>query len=244
MNKSLKTILNHHFMEIKGVKHWLLCLLIWYPVVVFAQGHTAQREQQKVLGKTFDGYRATIEADKEKVEKEWIKYLKEFGKVEKSKKMVLLKNAIIFNAISSATIHSQLVQEGKNTRIWWGRSLEEDAGAKATDQDLERLLSEFVLLYLRNEVQNQINEAERAVSFTSKNHQKLLREKSDLENKIERNQQERERLAQEIIDLEAKSVDLKSQLETNGKNLEQTEKDLEKIKEVLETYKLKLLNIR
>lgn len=199
------------------------------------------KEIQNVLEKDMEGFSASLNADKAKVEDQWLKYLKTFGKVNKKNSVVNLSAIVMGGFSPSENIHSTIKGNSASCKIWWGIEKEDDS--EAYQEKLKFLnirLTYFVYQFMQQELQEQLKESERAAKYTGKTYQDLINENNKLEKDIFKISKRKQKLEQKILELDNLAEELTLQTEINKVKKEKAYEDLEKINKVLESNKQKL----
>jgi hypothetical protein len=192
------------------------------------------------------GLSVVIALDDDEVEDEWKKQLKNYGKVESSKGVYTVAVANIPSVSSSPCRVTSIVKSsGKGSQVWWTIDLGNQmlTSNSSASKAAEKILHDFAVLCYRDDITNQIKEAEKALANSVKTQEKEVKEGQDLVKDVEKNKQDKIALEQKIIQ--------------NGKDLEQLQKDIaqnktdqgsaaadvEKMKKAVEVVKSKLTTI-
>ena len=189
------------------------------------------------------GLSVIIELDNKKIEKAWEKQLKSYGKVDNSKGVYRIPLANISSISSSPCVVTSVVKSsGKGTQIWWAIDLGTNhvssgsAGYKAA----EKILNDFAIQAYRDDVNEQIVEAERALASTVKSQEKEVKEGESLVRDVEKNKQEKLDLEKELKENGEELVQLQKDIEQNKKDQTAAAQEVEKMKKALEMVKAKL----
>ncbi|MDN4165889.1 hypothetical protein QWY31_10270 [Cytophagales bacterium LB-30] len=212
-----------------------------------AQKVSVQPDQQRVAEKKLQGYSVTLEAKKDKVEPVLLSYLKDKGRVENKKTYLHLREHSFGNLLAvPQSLYAQASSKGLQTVVFFGidSSAIDPANWELARKELERYTYDFGITYYRDEVQKQINEAERATEYTSKNYQKLINEGNSLSKQLENAKAEKEKLEKALIANVALQEELANKQIINKAAQDSTYVDLEKMKTVLEMHKKKLGDIQ
>jgi chromosome segregation ATPase len=110
--------------------------------------------------------------------------------------------------------------------------------------EISGMLYTYVLDYKKSLVLNDIQNAERAAAFTSRQHQRLLQNLENLTLRLLDAENEKRRLEESVKTMELEIEVLKQRIENNKADQEKTYEELEQIRKVLEMHKerLKKLN--
>lgn len=191
------------------------------------------------------GMSTLIELDNKKVEKAWEKQLKSYGKVTSSKGTYTIPVANVPGVSSQPCIVTSVVKtSGKGTLIWWsidmGKEHVTSSGSPSAYKAAEKILNDFALQCYRDDVNEQIEEAEKALSSAVKAQEKEVKEGEGLVRDVERNKQEKATLEQKLKQNGEDLIRLQSNIEQNKKDQAAAGQDVEKMKKALEVVKAKL----
>lgn len=197
-------------------KYIVIFFLLLSVNVVNAQKIKIQESSEIVEGLSRTGMFVLLELDKKEVEKAWIKYLKQYGKPETGKGLVLVQAADM-KAISSypSRVISMVEVAHTGSRVWWAIDMGSKFVTKESEAEYkgaEKMLYEFALNAYRDDVNRQIIDAEGALESATKIHEKEVNEgitlqekidnnkvqKQDQENKLQINKEDYARLNREI----------------------------------------------
>jgi len=231
------------------MKVTLLLLTFFLPFSFGLAQEIAVREQNKTLeGTEYRGYIGTVSGSLDVHRDLWLKQVKNKGKVRKKNSVYQIED-LVFSQITEKLMSgfTQILQEKDTTvSIWLGvdvASLEEGEDAKVLDE-IKGMIYNYILDYRKSLVLKDIQDAERAASFTSRKHQRLIQDLETLQINLLDSENERKRLEESIKTIEFEIQVLKQKIENNKTDQETTYQDLEKIRKVLEMHKerLKKLN--
>jgi hypothetical protein len=194
------------------------------------------------------GLSLLIELDDKMVERLWEKQLKNYGKVNSSKGIYSISPASIATISSQPCIVTSLVKSsGKGTIVWWaidmGKEHVTSSGSPSAYKAAEKILNDFALQCYREDINEQIEEAEKAVSDAVKAQEKQVKEGESLLRSVDRNKQEKANLEQKLKDNAAELVKLQQDIEQNKKDQAVAAQDVEKMKKALEAVKAKLAQV-
>jgi hypothetical protein len=198
--------------------------------------------------KSLKGYVVCLELDIKSVEKSWSRYMKSFGKFESSEKQSLEGYNLVLSSISSDAVdmYTKITVSPRCVQVFMGASR---AGSmlelpEGQSENVKKMLYDFAVEQYRQDLINQISEAERVVSLAVKAHDKRANEGSSLKNKIVRNKKEKLRL---LSDLDRNADDLKKLRQDSTQNQAEQETALEeisKVRKIAEEKKLKLGQVK
>jgi hypothetical protein len=189
------------------------------------------------------GLSTIIELDNKKVEKAWEKQLKTYGKVDYSKGVYRIPVANIPSVSSSPCVVTSIVKStGKGTMVWWSIDLGKDhvSPGSSAYKAAEKILNEFALQAYRDDINDQIQEAEKALANSVKAQEKQVKEGENLVRSVEKNKQEKANLERKLKENADELVQLQKDIEQNKKDQAAAAQDVEKMKKALEAVKNKL----
>lgn len=194
------------------------------------------------------GMSTIIELDKKNVEKLWEKQLKTYGKVESSKGVYTIPVAKIPSVSSSPCIVTSVVKSsGKGTQIWWSIDLGTKHVTASTSPSeyraAEKILYDFAISAYRDDINQQLQEAEKAVASAVKSQEKEVKEGEGLVKDVERNKQDKLNLEQKLKENGEDLIKLQKDIEQNKKDQAAAAQDVEKMKKAMEIVKQKLASI-
>ncbi|MEY3451017.1 MAG: hypothetical protein RL711_842, partial [Bacteroidota bacterium] len=186
----------------------------------FAQKVMVTEHEETIDNVTRKGMSTIILLEQEITEKSWLKKLKEFGKVESSKNIYTVAIANI-SGISSTPVNiiSTITQSDKGSKVFW--SIEMGKAYVSTKDDpakystAEKILHDFAVMVYREDINDQIKDAEKVLSQTVKVQDKKVRLGGDLVNKVERNKQQKLNLEQKLRDNADELIQLQKDIEQN-----------------------------
>jgi hypothetical protein len=169
---------------------------------VHAQKIKIQEFSEKIDNISRPGMEVVLELDKKEVEKSWIKYLKNYGKPSSAAGIIVVQAAEM-KAISDypCRVFSRVDISHKGSRIWWAIDLGAQFVSKETEaqyKGAEKMLYEFVVSAYREDVNNQIKDAEGALLSATKIQEKEVEEGTDLQEKINDNATEKKELGTKL----------------------------------------------
>jgi len=165
------------------------------------------------------GLYTLIDLDAKYIEKAWERHLKNYGRMETSKGIYSIPAANIRDVSSSTcNIFSTVQSTSKGAKVWWaidmGNSYASSASNNRAYKAAEKILYDFALAAYKTDVNEQINDAEKALGAAVRNREKQQKHGEHLKKSVERNKEEK--------------IELEKKLQTNKDNLVQLEKDIEK----------------
>ncbi len=221
-------------------------MVIAFPT--FAQKVMVTEHDETIDNVTRKGMSTIILLEQEITEKSWLKKLKEFGKVESQKNNYTVEIANI-SGISSTPVRiiSTISQSDKGSKVFW--SIEMGKAYVSTKDDpakytiAEKILHDFAVMVYREDINDQIKDAEKVLSQTVKTQDKKVRIGSDLVNKVERNKQQKLTLEQKLRDNADELLQLQKDIEQNKLDQAASVVEVGKVKNAVEAVKAKLLKV-
>ncbi len=219
----------------------ILILAVTVAQITFGQVVTINPVEREVDKVPHKGMGVSIELDKKFVEKEWKKKIKEFGGKSSTLKGVTVIEGASISEISSGPIRILTKVEGGKgtTEVWWVLDLGTEYVVSGSSHwsAAKKALHDFGVQCYREDINDQISEAEKEYESTVKNLEKEEKEGVHLTEKVASNKSQIEKLKEENLRLEKEK-------EQNKKDQEQLKKDAETMKGKVETTKAKLDKVR
>ena len=214
----------------------------------FAQKVVVTEHDETIDNVTRKGMSTIILLEQEITEKSWLKKLKEFGKVASQKNIYTVEMANI-SGISSTPVNiiSTITQSDKGSKVFW--SIEMGKAYVSTKDDpakysiAEKILHDFAVMVYREDINDQIKDAEKVLSQTVKVQDKKVRLGGDLVNKVERNKQQKLNLEQKLRDNADELIQLQKDIEQNKLDQAASVIEVGKVKNAVEAVKAKLLKV-
>lgn len=190
-----------------------------------------------------EGLSIVLELDKKFVKKKWEKHIKNYGKVE-SKKDFMTVNVAQISAISSNPVKllSAVESSGKGTMVWMAIDMGSEfvvEGGKGYSS-AENILKEFAKACYREDIQDQVEEAQKAFESASKKESKVIKEGDKLSNSLESNGKEKIKLENDLQDNAKEKVQLEKDISQNEKDKNAAKEEAEKMKKALEIKQTEL----
>lgn len=228
-------------------------IIILFLTGLFIQNVYSQKIKIVEASETIDkvsksGLYTVVDLDSKNVEKAWERHLKTFGKLESSKGILIVPVAKISEISSQNCVVNSKVQSTSNgAKIWWSIDM---GNAYATPESnnraykaAEKILYDFVVNCYKEDVNEQIKDAEKALSTASKNQEKEMKEGDQLVKNVERNKQQKEKLQQALEENAKELEQLKRDIEQNKVDQKSASENVEKMKKAVEVVKEKLSHI-
>ncbi len=208
----------------------------------FPQKITINTQTKRVEGHNYRGYESDIRGDYEDIKSNWLKLLRKKAKLKTRRNHYQIDELALLNMGMVVTGFSKISSNDSTVNIWLALNPEEilEDTVELVNNELESLLYNFTFEHYKSGIQKQINDAERAATFTSRKHQQLIQEAKSMDIKLLDVQNEKKKLEESLISIELELQVLLQRIENNKTDQETAYKDLEEIKKVLEGYKEKL----
>lgn len=225
-----------------------LVLFLFALKLATAQKVTVNETTEIVEKISRTGLSTVIALDQKKVQKAWEKQLKNYGKITESKGIYTIPVANIPSISSTPCRVTSIVKSsGKGTMVWWAIDLGDEHVNSSSNSHAykaaEKILSDFSMQCYREDVNDQIEEAEKALQNSVKTQEKKVKEGENLVRDVEKNKQEKINLEQKLKQNGEDLVQLQKDIETNKKDQAAATADVEKMKKALEVVKQKLNQI-
>lgn len=190
-----------------------------------------------------EGLSTVLELDKKFVKKKWEKFIKEYGKVE-SKKNLMLVNVAQINAISSnpVKLSSAVESSGKGTMVWMAIDMGTEyvvAGGKGYAA-AENILKDFAKSCYKADVVEQLEEAQKAFDAASKKESKVIKEGEKLSSDLESNAKQKIKLENDIQNNAKEKVQLEKDISQNTKDQSSAKQEVGKMQKALDIKKAEL----
>lgn len=229
------------------VKTILTTVLFCTQFLVLAQKVTVNEASEKIGDTPRTGMSITLKLSQKMVEHGWEKFLKDHGKYE-SKKNEYTQPVGEYKEIAATpirTLSKVLTSKDGSVTVFWAIDVGNEYLSKKSNKwdAAEKLLHDFGVAMYIQDVNQQVKEAEEAVSDASKKQEKKIREGENLVKKVENNKEEKAKLEQKLKDNAQELIDLQKAQEQNKLDQAEAAKDVEKMKKAVEATKQKLKNI-
>ena len=225
-------------------RFYLIPIILLIVLPSTAQKIETNSKTQRVQGKNIPGFSVRIAHDKfEEVQDFWFERLKENGKLRK-RRNYYQADEVNFSSLSvvNLTLFTRLNTKDSIVTVWAGANNKDLAeyDQEPVNKEVDAFLRQFARDFYRDRMQKKIEESERAVTFTSKKHQRLLQDAKNLALQLSDIEVEQKRLEETLEKIKLEHAVLLQKIEDNKSDTEATYQDLEMIKKVLEDYKSQL----
>lgn len=211
----------------------------------FAQKVDVISLDQKIERIPRAGIATYIELDKRGVESLWKKNLKQYGKVEKEKGVYYVNFAKINEISNTVRILSKVESTSQGTMIWFSIDNGERYIKKGeTNYKIaEKILYDFGIMAYRDDVMDQVKDAEKAHAKAIRNQEKTVKKGENLSNSLRKNGEEKVRLENALVKNAENKKELEQNIEQNKADQKKAYKDVEQMQNSLDAVKEKLNHI-
>ena len=236
--------------RMKAVAAILLLALWGMATTGWAQRSAVTQTEEEISGVTRQGQRIMLQLDSKVVEKAWENFLKEktggavkgpsFLPLSKTPKGVYTVENARLDTISSnpMRIVSKVDGTKDGTMVWWSMDLGNAyLSQENTAQEWERseaMLQQFARNLYRQDVQQQIADAEKALAYSQSEADKVVKQAEDLKNKIAKNQQKKQELEAALVTNAKDLEQLNRDVETNAKQQEAAQQSVSNMRQAVE----------
>lgn len=203
-------------------------------------------ETHTVLGVPIDGNEIAIPFSEKFTREAWLDYTKDKGKPETTQGHLGYEGDLWKPSYSGKLLFfAQLKGDDNTTTLWTG--LDPQGVPKAEYDRLQKEVTkytyDFYIKIRKDAVQKEIDEAEQATAYLSKEFEKLKRDERRTERKYTSTNEKIVSYEQELVSLRSDSAQYLNHLNTLEVKIDSAYKELEKVKQVIELKKQKLESI-
>ena len=225
----------------------LLGILTSLAISTQAQNVYVSEKTEDIKGNDCFGQETLLNLESKAVTKDWGKKLREYGKVTKEKNIYKLVNATIPTiSAKPVDIISFIDQNETGTRIWYAVKLSTDSlyDQYISKPGCERFLHDFGVELYVNDVNRQIEEAEKELQMAEKFHERQIKEGDRLESQKERIRVEKIRLQDAFISNKSDSIVNVRDIEQNRADQEYSQNQVNEMIKQVDLVKDKLNHIK
>ncbi|MGV3538763.1 MAG: DNA repair ATPase [Rufibacter sp.] len=241
------------------VKAALLLLMFWgMASTAWAQRSVVDEAEVEINGITRKGQRIMIQLDSKLVEKAWASYLREKSggtvkgpsilptpKAQATKGIYTVEKAKIDTITSNPMrIMSKVEGTEQGTMVWWALDLGNAyLSKKETQKEWERgeaMLQQFARNVYKQDVQNQISDAEKVLLNSQSEADRVVRQAQEIQDRIAKNQLKKQELEAALVANAQELEQLNRDVETNLKQQEAAKKEVENMRQAVEIVKAKM----
>lgn len=186
----------------------------------FAQTVTVQKQTAKIKGVQAKGFELALEGKKEAAASAWSKFLKDIGKVKTINEYQTVTEpvvgAIVYN---TGVLYATLQSTDTKSTVWIGLIDTEWQvnDIEIVNKELEKMVYSFGVKFYRDQIQLQIDEAQKAVEAVERKAQRLQVENKNLNNRLANNEQQKVQLEKALKENELEHLVLQQKI-LNNKN--------------------------
>ena len=205
--------------------------------LVLSQTIAVKQDRNRIGTEKWDGHSCEVAGSEDDIEGKWYKYLRTIGRMREEGNYLLVSEGDL-DAFPEQYIEvfSKLTPSDSSTIIWIGTNgaIYAEDSTTMINGGLKDFLYEFVLDYYQDKAQDRIDEAQRAVDFTVRKHQKLMNEEVELNKDLEATKAEIVRLQQLIESNTLQEEVIKQKIIDNSAEQDTTQLDIERLKKIVE----------
>lgn len=206
-----------------------------------AQTVTVQKQTEKIRSEQADGFATALMGKKDAVASAWNKFLKDIGKskVTGGEYQPINDPVVGGTVYTGAILYCVLKGDEEKTNVWLGLLPAEWKvnDIEIVNKELEQMIYRFGVQFYRDQIQLQIDEAQRAVDAVEKQTQRLISENKTLNNRLGNNEQQKIQLEKSLKENELENLVLKQKLVNNKKSQDSVAEATVQIKKVVELHK-------
>lgn len=217
----------------------LICLCI--NTAAFAQlTVVVKSKSEKVNGTSADGYASELVGKKEDIASAWGKFLKDIGKAKNPGGTITITEPVVGATVyEKGILYATVEGNEEKATVWLGLNKEEWTvnDIEIVNKELEKLVYRFGVKFYRDQIQKEIDEAQRASDAVDKQKQRLLNQNKDLVNKLANNEQQKIQLEKSLETNKLDHFVLLQKIENNKKSQDSVANAGVQIKKVVEVHK-------
>lgn len=233
---------------------FLLFVSLCLSTLCLAQQFQVSESELEIKGVPRKGQRILIELDSKEVEKAWENHLREkAGKIvmplalpknQVDKGVSVLEKARI-DTISKTPLRiiSKVEATEAGTAVWWtldlGHTYVSREGTPEQYAAAEGFLQHFARKVYRQDMQQQVAEAEKVLHQAQQEQARVVRQADDLKRSLERNAQRKLELEAELARNARELAQLQAEVENNQKQQQAAIGEVESLKKAVEVVKAK-----
>ena len=223
----------------------LLCLVISNS---FAQKVVVSETEETCEDLKRKGISTILEIDVDVVKEAWLKKMKEFGSTKSRSWGYLVEQANVATISHTLVkLYTKVEPTLKGTKIWWSIDLGDafvgSDNDKAKFNEAVRILHDFGVNQYIQDINIQIKEAEKILSFAVKDQEKMMVKAESIRSSIARNRQEKMKLEQKLAENQLEYRLQVADSAQNIKNQTASTENVEKMKKAVEAVKAKISRV-
>jgi hypothetical protein len=206
-----------------------------------AQTVKVKSDKTKLKGDQLDGFSVSLEGTNAAVQASLAKFLKNNGKVKQQSDFITLNEPTIGGTKYTQTLFAVVKEQNNLQEVFIGFKPDDWSknDQESLDKPLEKYLREFGLKFYHDQIQIQIDEANRAVAAVEKQKQRLQTDGKNFVSKLEDNKKQKIQLEKSLENNKIEHEDLLLRIEKNKVQQDSINVALEQVKKVAEMHKEK-----
>ena len=229
-----------------------LTIIVYFTIVspfLIAQKIQIAESSETIENVSRSGLYTVIDLDSRQVEKAWERHLKTFGKLNSSKGYFILPEANVPQISSkSASVYSKIQSMPQGTKVWWAIDLGDSYASNASNHSAfssaEKELHEFASECYKNDINEQIKDAEKAHTASIRFYEKEVKRGEQLNRNVANNLAEKAKLEEQLKQNAIELEQLKKEIEFNKNDQAEGVKQMEKMKDAIVVVKEKLNHVQ
>lgn len=213
-------------------------LLVLAAGISSAQSVKVRNGESSVKGEQMEGYEVNLDAGEADVVAFLNKYLKSIGKTKMHKGVFVIEEPTFSGSQYSHPLFISARALGNQTVLWMGLSKKEwgsDAGR--VEADLKRTVYDIGVGFYKDQIQQQVDESERAQQTVERQQQKLTNQGKDLQTKLADNERDKVRLEKALESNKTEHESLLLKIEQNKHAQDSIAVAAEQIRKATEAHK-------
>lgn len=213
----------------------------------YSQSIVIQQETLSLEDQQRNGLAVLIELDQKTIEKAWQAKLKSYGKPDNRRDNIWFFKGIIDPISKNPIILYSKIEKAKNSTqvfvaIDLGTSYLNNNSAEY--EPTRRFLHEFAVDCYRQQINLEIEQADKVVESAVGLHEQKTDAGSELQKRKERNKQEKERLERKLEENLQEIKKIESEIQQNKLEQETALEEINRVRKIAEAKKNKLGNIK
>ncbi len=221
-------------------KFMLLAIGVVVCASVYSQKVTVQSHSEKGDGENIEGFITELEGRKAQVAPLWNKFLREFGKSRPGAGFTTISGPALGGTVyPKGILYADLREKGETTTVWLGYR---EGTWEANDEgiikrEMEKELYGFGVKFYKDQIQGQIDEAQRASEAVVRQQQRLANQSRELTIQLGNNEQEKIKLEQRLEANTLEHAVLLQKLENNKLAQDSVAQAGNQVKKMIEVHK-------
>ena len=225
-------------------KLFIASLLILGSLIGNAQINVNVTSKDYTVGKiSRKGLSTVVELDNKYVKELWKKHIKNYGKISSKGKTMSIDIANIKEVSTTpVTLYSSVESSGKGTMVWIAIDMGDKYVIEGGEgyQSASALLKKFALSCYKEDLVDQVKEAEDALESSVKKEEKTVKQGEKLTSDLESNKKQKEKLQQDLVNNEKNKNQINTDIDQNKKDQSAAKQEIEKMKKALQLKQVEL----